>query len=201
MQIPDIPDQKKMVSTGRSARTRIEQPVSIDLLTGVFSRQFLLDMAAGRFSEARRRGYTASVVVVEIDAFDDLVRTEGSAIGDEVLIDVADLLRTCVRREDVVARFGDGQFVVLMMHCDLDNAENKAESLRRAIEDSEPGGLPVTASFGVASAPVTAGVEFADLFDAADGALFLAREQAGNVVAVGELPAGRREDLAMAASN
>lgn len=187
MYLQNTARDKGLADANRAIGTRLDQPVSIDLLTGVFSRHFLCELATARFSEARRHGYYASVVVLEVDRFAELLGNEGQRAADEVLVNVAELLRACIRREDMVARFDAARFVVLMMHCDSENAMAKAEALRCAISDLEPAGIPVTASAGVASASVRGTVDLDALLEPATRALAEAQTHTGNAVVLGRI--------------
>lgn len=152
----------------------------VDPLTGLYSDRLLSDIADARLSEARRHGYQASVVQARIDDIASLQETYGRSTGDAVLRSAADLLRTCLRREDIVGRTGDGAFVILMMHCDGENAFAKADALRDALAQMEPEGVPVTASFGVASVAVKAPIDFGMMMDWAADALAEAQRDGAN---------------------
>ena len=106
--------------------------------------------------------------------------THGHAVGDIVLKEVGKVLKECCRTEDVVARFGGEEFVMLLSHCDCDFAAIKAESIRLAIEESKPNNLLVTASIGAAALGV--GDDFKSLFDKADKAVYQAKESGRNQV-------------------
>ncbi|MFO1319568.1 MAG: GGDEF domain-containing protein [Burkholderiales bacterium] len=153
---------------------------NVDPLTGLYSDRLLADIAESRLSEARRHGYQASVVKARIDDFAALADSYGRSTGDAVMRSAADLLRTCLRREDVVGRTGDGAFVVLMMHCDSENAFAKADALRDALAQMEPEGVPVTASFGVASAAVRPPIDFEMMITWAGDALNEAQRAGAN---------------------
>ena len=73
MYLQNTARDKGLADANHAIGTRLDQPVSIDRLTGVFSRHFLCELATARFSEARRHGYYASVVVLEVDRFAELL--------------------------------------------------------------------------------------------------------------------------------
>jgi two-component system cell cycle response regulator len=165
------------------ASSRFQQStVSIDLLTGAFSPQFMQEMAAARFSEARRHRYCAAVVCLELDGFGRLESVEGRAVADEVLVSTVEFLRGCLRREDMLARFDQARFVILMMHCDGDHAMSKTEALRQAITTLEPAGCAITVSAGVAAAGGEDLPEFEHLLASAAQALAEAARARGNQV-------------------
>jgi two-component system cell cycle response regulator len=163
--------------------TRFPQPiVSIDLLTGAFSPQFMQEMAAARFSEARRHRYCASVVSLELDEFSLLETIQGAAVAEEVLVSTVEFLRGCLRREDMLARFDQARFVILMMHCDGDHAMSKTEALSQAIATLEPAGCAVTVSAGVSSAGGDNLPDFDWMLASAERALAEAQVARGNQV-------------------
>ena len=89
-----------------------------------------------------------------------------------------------IAAEDLVARFGGEEFVMLLSHCNLEFAETKAESVRVAIENSKPNNLLITASIGVAE--FSDSDDFESLFDKADKAVYEAKETGRNKVVVNQ---------------
>lgn len=168
------------------ARSVVPAEIDRDALTGLIGIGMLRELAEGRFSEARRHGYYASMIVAQIDGFQKLSEEQGSITTDDVVLSLAHLMRLCVRREDVVARVGDDRFVILMMHCDAENALAKADALRIAFHGLEPSGVECTASLGVVATSVVAGVSFDEVFNLAEGALGIASRSGGNRVALAE---------------
>ena len=100
-----------------------------------------------------------------------------------MLKDAAYRLRKSLRSFELVYRLGGEEFLVVLPGLTLAEGAELAERVRAAIEDSHPGGMPVTASLGVASARGTK-VEFNQLFRAADTALYLAKGNGRNQVVV-----------------
>jgi diguanylate cyclase (GGDEF)-like protein len=147
-----------------------------DYLTGILNRG-----ACGR-NEA------LAVILFDIDHFKSVNDSYGHDAGDQVLIRIADVVRTILRDGEIVARYGGEEFVVMPSHCGMDSARALAERLRAAIA-GEPLTLAdghilrVTASFGVAVAhgPYAA---LDDLFHAADLALYRAKSGGRNRVEV-----------------
>jgi len=164
-----------------------------DALTGLLGPNLLRELAEGRFSEARRHGYFASLILARIDGLDALTSEYGPAIADDAVLSFSHLVRVCVRREDVLARIDEDRFVVLMMHCDAENATAKAEALRIAFQGLEPSGVKGSASFGVAATSVRPGIGFDDLMGLAAQALDHAVQSGGDRVEIArEDSAGKR---------
>lgn len=125
-----------------------------DPLTQLPNRRCFYEYAERERPVIERQQYPLSLAIFDIDYFKRVNDTHGHAVGDAVLIAVAQLCKASVRRGDIVARFGGEEFVVWMPYCTLEQAQIKAEALRAAIEKlsiplPEGDTLHVTASFGV----------------------------------------------------
>ncbi|MEK7392156.1 MAG: GGDEF domain-containing protein, partial [Fibrobacterota bacterium] len=95
--------------------------------------------------------------MIDIDHFKEVNDTHGHATGDAVLQQASKSLTAGLRPYDTLARWGGEEFLVLSPHCSFSDALGLAERLRKGLSDArvslpDGGTLPVTASFGVASA-------------------------------------------------
>jgi diguanylate cyclase (GGDEF)-like protein len=88
---------------------------------------------------------------IDADHFKAVNDTHGHDAGDRVLVDIAARLQQAVRRYDMVARVGGEEFTVLLIGIGAEEGACLAERIRGAIADSPCGGIPVTASVGVAA--------------------------------------------------
>jgi two-component system cell cycle response regulator len=133
-------------------------------------------------SQALRHKYPVSMLVIDLDHFKVVNDTHGHAVGDIVLELTGKLLNNSFRDGDLVSRYGGEEFVVLMTHCNGDDARLKAEKLRLAIEDLKPNGLTITTSIGVTSMEVGADRNFEAMFHAGDEGVYKAKENGRNQV-------------------
>ena len=147
-----------------------------DQLTGLYNRYFLLADANHKVSKSKRHNYELSVLMMDIDHFKAINDTHGHAVGDDVLKAVADSLSSEKRKEDVLARFGGEEFVLLLDHCNVIEAEIKAEKLRAAIQALQPENLDITVSIGVAQLN-SKETSFSEPLKRADEALYQAKDQ------------------------
>ena len=152
-----------------------------DQLTGLYNRYFLLADANHKVSKSKRHNYELSVLMMDIDHFKAINDTHGHAVGDDVLKAVADSLSSEKRKEDVLARFGGEEFVLLLDHCNVIEAEIKAEKLRAAIQALQPENLDITVSIGVAQLN-SKETSFSEPLKRADEALYQAKDQGRNRV-------------------
>jgi diguanylate cyclase (GGDEF)-like protein len=156
-----------------------------DALTGLHNRRYLAERSAEIFSAAARRGEPVSLMALDIDRFKLLNDTHGHHGGDLALKQVAFVLKQQTRAEDVVARIGGEEFVVVMQGVLHETAVAVAERIRHAIEGSRVvfRGTPLscTASFGVVSAAAS-GASSDRLLREADVLLYRAKEEGRNRV-------------------
>ena len=151
-----------------------------DHLTGLYNRHSLYDIGPKYISNAHRHKSSLSILVVDLDHFKQVNDTKGHSVGDIVLRTIGAVLRDECRIEDIAARFGGEEFIMLFGNCDLDNAVMKAEKLRLKIEGYKHEDLVITASIGVAE--LVSRDDFGALFDAADKAVYEAKETGRNKV-------------------
>jgi diguanylate cyclase (GGDEF)-like protein len=97
-----------------------------------------------------------------------------------LLAAIAEVLRDQAGKNSLVARLGGEEFIVVLPGSDVHLGASKAEQLRTAIEDLEPSGLPVTASFGVAQ--LRANEVYENVFSRADSAMYEAKQDGRNRV-------------------
>lgn len=172
------------VSTIEVLQAELAEEASKDPLTGLRNRRRFVDDLDGRLRGAVAAGEPLSLVLIDVDHFKVINDTHGHAVGDDVLVGVAEALRGHARAEDVV-RYGGEEFVVLLPRLGPAAAAERAEVLRAACAavQVEVEDVRVTISAGVASAP-DHGTSPDELLLAADRALYAAKEGGRDRVAL-----------------
>lgn len=134
------------------ANATIQKLMNTDPLTGLWNRRYFMIHLESAFSYSKRHGVPISLVMADIDHFKIINDTFGHSVGDQVLIQVSDIFTELSRKEDVVARFGGEEFIILLPHTNSLMAGNFAERLRKKIERSRFSKFDyhLTVSFGVA---------------------------------------------------
>jgi diguanylate cyclase (GGDEF)-like protein len=160
----------------------------VDVLTGMLNRRSLESRIAELEQQAAVTGETIGFIVGDIDCFKSVNDTHGHPQGDAVLVDVAYTMRKELRAFDLAYRVGGEEFLVVLPGASPQDAADLAERLRLAIELSPAGGMQVTMSFGVATSS-PGPFAFAELFGAADAALFEAKRAGRNRVVTAETDA------------
>jgi diguanylate cyclase (GGDEF)-like protein len=170
-----------------SLHEAVERQAVTDELTGLANVRAFLVTLDREFERSRRFGTPLALVMVDLDDFKHINDTYGHQQGDEVLAQVAAVLRGASRELDMAARYGGEELAVILPQTDAEGAEFLAERMRRTIEAlpvrrvDGRGSLSVTASFGVAAAPDSAS-DRSDLIAAADAALYAAKRGGKNRV-------------------
>jgi diguanylate cyclase (GGDEF)-like protein len=158
-------------------------------LTGLYSRRHFQERFAAEVAVAHRHDRPLSLLMIDVDYFKRVNDRFGHLAGDEVLKTVARALSQGIRIEDVLARFGGEEFVVLAREAAADAAMAVAERLRQLVEVAQtvwesghdvPVGITVTVSICVAQL----GPEETerDLFEHADQAMYRAKKNGRNQV-------------------
>lgn len=158
-----------------------------DALTGLKNRRYFEQSFEAAHVRAFRLKSPLSVLVLDIDHFKSLNDTYGHTVGDDCLRSIARTLReSLARTQDLVARFGGEEFVVLLPDTDRSGAIRVAEKIRLAVEQTEfmvaEQKLAVTVSIGVATQIPAGPDQQHELFRKADEALYEAKAAGRNRV-------------------
>ncbi len=167
---------------------QLAQKVNHDALTGVYNRRFMeafLEREIARGSRFRR---PLALLFADIDYFKKINDTLGHQVGDEVLTQVGRILKASIRDSDCVCRYGGEEFVVILPETDLWGATQLAEKIRKLIadwkfhSDSQPKGLRITVSIGVAAMNPNRPLEKEMLIQMADQSVYTAKKEGRNCV-------------------
>lgn len=155
----------------------------VDYLIGLANRR-QFDCEGARLIEVgRRHKEPVTLVMLDLDHFKAINDIYGHAAGDEVLKEIASLMRLICRQSDLAGRWGGEEFVLLLPKTDAKGGMGLAERLRSEIaEHGFPGVGSVTVSLGVASA--RAGEDLPELMERVDRALYRAKQAGRNRVEV-----------------
>ena len=165
----------------KQKRDKYEGMAMHDQLTGLYNRHYLEEVAAQKLSEAIRHHQSVFLLILDLDLFKIINDTHGHPIGDIVLREFATLLEEQNRSEDIVARIGGEEFVIMLEHCNAIEAERKAQLIRKKVAKLDPNGIPITVSIGMAELNPK-GETFSELLERADTALYQAKDNGRNCV-------------------
>lgn len=157
---------------------KMQQLADTDALTGCLSRRRFLEEVESMLAAGR----TGSLILFDLDNFKRINDTFGHATGDLVLMRIVQRTQHNLRSQDLLGRLGGEEFAVLLPGLDLEAARSLAERLRLALAARTDQGPTATASFGVVEA--AAGERAQTLIERADRALYRAKREGKNRVAV-----------------
>ena len=161
-----------------------------DELTGLYNRKYLQERLDQEISRAKRYGTKLSCLLFDLDYFKTVNDIYGYEWGDVLLKSIADKLKQIIRKEDILTRYGDEEFIVILPNTSEDNAFLFAERFRHDIEKMEfiPAGEeekhPVTISGGISTFPCLdgAGEDANTIIRYAEHALYNAKKRGKNKV-------------------
>jgi len=168
---------------------RLFQLAVNDGLTGLFVRRYFDLRLKEEITRIKRYGGSLALLVVDIDHFKHFNDTYGHQMGDQVLREIASLMKTTVRLElDVVCRYGGEEFAVIMPSTDLSGALVVSRRIQELCQNHAipgPGGpLEVTLSGGISVLDTDNLISEQELFRRADEALYHAKQNGRNQVQV-----------------
>lgn len=171
----------------RTANAALEQLTLLDPLTGVSNRRAFDSAFAAAWRRAVRRHYPLALLLVDVDHFKAVNDLHGHTFGDECLVALARVLDAEAQRpDDLLARLGGEEFVLLMPETDADGAINVARRLHVAVRklalvnDASPFEQLLTVSIGIAVCRPTPDLQPAAVFESADQALYSAKDEGRN---------------------
>ncbi len=182
VRIRNLITNKRLLDKVHDIRRELFSLATTDKLTGCHNRHSLMEFSEKFISQALRHEYPVSMLVIDLDHFKAVNDNHGHATGDLVLELTGKLLNQSFRDGDLVSRYGGEEFVVLMTHCNGDDASIKAEKFRLEFEQLQPAGLTITTSIGVTSMEVGTTRDFEAMFHAGDQGVYKAKQNGRNQV-------------------
>ncbi|XID95249.1 diguanylate cyclase domain-containing protein [Paenibacillaceae bacterium WGS1546] len=158
----------------------VRRMVITDNLTGLYARHYLNE----RIGRKQLRDSSGSLIVVDIDHFKKINDTYGHQVGDDILIQVSEIIRTSIRDSDIAARWGGEELAIYLPLLSLEQTEKVAERIRQRVEnETNP---QVTVSCGISEWRLADDrISVESLFYKADMALYEAKHHGRNCVVVG----------------
>lgn len=172
--------QKALISNTQRAEARQKYLANHDVLTGLPNRLLLEEKLRAALLDAEVNDQNLAVVFIDLDGFKAINDTLGHLVGDRYLEEIAGRLRTSVRREDIVARWGGDEFVAVLTglrtHEPTETTIDRAQGSLAAPMRIEDHDLIPSASVGVAFYPED-GIDALGLLRAADAAMYRVKEK------------------------
>lgn len=178
----------KILEDIRASQDELKNQASTDPLSRLYNRRYFFSESDYLMQVARGQQQPLSLLIIDIDHFKQVNDSYGHAIGDQVIVKLAKILKGQCRGKDLLARFGGEEFVMLLPEVNLEQARACAERIREAIQaQSIAGGddqlLNLTVSIGVAEID-TRNETIESALNRADKALYEAKDSGRNHVCI-----------------
>jgi len=173
------------IRLAQSREQQLAEEVLRDPLTGITNRRGYEIRIAEEWERFKRYGHVFSIAIFDLDHFKNINDTHGHKAGDLILKEVSRIMKTSLRKADLLARYGGEEFVVIFTGTQIGGAVEAAEKLRRLIEETKfvlkGQEISITISAGVAQVESTDEGP-SDVFERADKALYAAKNSGRNKV-------------------
>nr|WP_026297522.1 diguanylate cyclase [Paenibacillus daejeonensis] len=181
------------------ANQKLEHMAITDSLTGCFNRRYLMQQLEHEVLTNVRYRIPFAIFLFDIDLFKNINDTYGHLVGDEVLRSTAEVVKSALRRTDILARYGGEEFTVYLPHTNREQAEMLAGRIKTAIADNKivtrTGEEPVSVTVSMGMLAVEEDEEFRiddpkaylrELFTRVDVALYKAKDGGRNRIVIAE---------------
>ncbi|MDP4144189.1 MAG: GGDEF domain-containing protein [Bacillota bacterium] len=161
-----------------------------DTLTGLGNRSLFYLELSNRMNNSCKNEFPISLLMLDIDNFKTINDTYGHAVGDNVLVELADILKNNTRSTDTVVRWGGEEFTIILPRTTAKEAVLIAERIRKTIESYMfyCGEISIKATVSIGVSMCSDKVDMDKVVSMADKALYKAKESKNLVIAWTELP-------------
>lgn len=170
------------ITAQKTTEERVHWLAHFDHLTGLPNRMLLTERVEYAIHIAKRTESPVALLYLDLDHFKNINESLGHSVGDKILVEVASRMRSMLREEDTLSRHGGDEFIVVLPGTDADGAAHVAKKLIETVSQAysiEYFELTVTPSIGIALYPMD-GVDFNALYQAADAAMYRAKDDGRN---------------------
>jgi len=180
---------------------RAEQGARIDQLTSLFNRRHFDERIKQEIDRHARYRGMMSLVILDLDFFKAYNDTQGHVAGDKILELIGQFISNSIRNSDLAFRYGGDEFAIILPQSASNDALVVAERVRgRIVAEMDKRDIKISASLGLASWPGD-GVTQDEIVNAADRALYYAKEMGGNLTCVASKMLPSLTEKAETASN
>ncbi len=167
----------------------LKMQAATDKLTELYNRSYLDPFLDSEIAAANKFNRQVSMIMVDMDHFKDINDTYGHMLGDHVLTIFAQVVLKCIRKSDIIARYGGDEFIVVLPATDTDTALAIAERIRKEVSNTYIPPLEdqtissISCSVGVSTYPTLCNSK-SNLIRTSDNALYEAKHSGRNCTIV-----------------
>lgn len=157
-----------------------------DFLSGVLNRRGLFHAIKPLSHLAQRNNYSVGILIVDIDGFKKINDTYGHHKGDEVIRDVAEIIKSQIRASDIIGRYGGDEFMIYFPSIKQAYLQEISEKIQKSVEEETKSKIPVTISIGAVHGLIKNDPEHevTKLINIADGCFYQAKKEVKNRIVI-----------------
>ncbi len=174
-------------------QSELKSLADTDGLTSVYNRRFFFEMGIQQMHLAGKYQRSFAMILLDVDHFKEVNDRYGHPVGDRVLIEISTLIRSQIRRGDLLSRYGGEEFALILKDTGIEEGKKIAEKIRVSVQEHDffregEKHRKITVSLGVVSNDYSF-TAFDEMVKAADAALYKAKNAGRNRSEIGTLPA------------
>jgi len=181
-----VRSDNEFIAERLGALSQAERNAVTDALTGLGNRHWMQDMFERELKRVRTDEGRLCLMMADVDHFKEINDKFGHIAGDRILVAIADALRERLRPTDLIARFGGDEFAVLLPGVTLETAAATAERIRVDLGAGADPHLPIDVTISIGLTSAADSDDLGRLLQRADGAMYDAKDQGRDCVAVRE---------------
>lgn len=157
----------------------IEKDINLDELTKLFNRKYVFKRLEEEVKRHRRYKERLSLAIFNLDRFKRINTLYGHEFGDQIIVKISDILKSQIRGTDILGRYDDEMFILILTETDQEGSIILCDKLRRIIEDTDFGEeeITITVSIGIAQANNEEPIQ---LFNKVNELMLKAKDYGGN---------------------
>lgn len=185
-------DITERIGVENQVKEELAKIAHTDVLTDLANRREFFSRLDNEIKRINRTHSEVSIIIADIDHFKKINDAYGHAAGDQVLIELSAVIKSCLRETDLAARLGGEEFGILLPETPIEGAFWVAERIRLAIArhnftSADKAPLGCTVSLGVAAAVAGTDIDCTELYKMADTRLYIAKNTGRNQVSIDEI--------------
>jgi diguanylate cyclase (GGDEF)-like protein/PAS domain S-box-containing protein len=186
----DITDR---IEAEERTKAEIERLAHTDTLTNLHNRRAFFFHTENELRRVRHNGNDFAILLIDVDHFKKVNDSYGHHAGDQVLVEMGEVIHSCLRESDIAARVGGEEFGVFLPDTNESGAYWVADRICRAmrdhsfIVDTHPAPIKCTVSIGIATTENQHNIETSELYKQADTRLYIAKNTGRNQVSADEI--------------
>ncbi len=175
----DLEDYAESLEEVISERTKLlKEQAQHDGLTKLLNQRAFYTELRRELMRGQRRNHATVLVYFDLDNFKKLNDSQGHKRGDEILVAVADAMRSTLRESEIIARYGGDEFCIILPESNAQEAQQVCQRLNKVIKESTEGS-GISCSMGIAVSPPDNNYDADSLVKIADKAMYEAKKEPG----------------------